>query len=215
MGRFHAESVWTAFALGVAAIVVLAAVAMMASVAGRSGEAVEAVSPLTLAMAAGGSALAVLGASALTLNRHRDVALLSAMASTLMAVAVLALFSVGVLVLPLAVVTLVRLVRRASGRRGIAVPLLAGPAIAVGLALLLVIWVQPPLVECQPNGVSQSSRPWWGSGGNSGSGSSSGTGGSGSAELSPSGVATGSIETPSGRYVFRCEGGKLVEFRPA
>lgn len=206
MRRFDAKPVWNAVAWVVAATIVVTAVAMMAGIAGRAGEAIEAVSPLTLGMAAGGTVLAVVGASGLAMSRHRDVALLSAMASTLVILTALALFSVGILVLPLAVVTLVLLARRVPGRRGLAVPLLAGPAVALGVALLLVIWVQPSLVECQKNGVSQSSRPWWGSG----DGRESGSG-----QLSPSGVATGSIETPSGRYVYRCEGGTLIEFRRA
>jgi hypothetical protein len=122
----------------------------------------------------------------------------------LMIVAVLALFSVGMLVLPVAVVTLVLLGRRASGRGRLVVPLLAGPAVAVGLTVVFVIWVQPPLVECHEHGVTGNSRPWWESGGGIGSG-----------EVSPSGVsvATGSIETPSGRYVYRCKGPTLTEFR--
>jgi hypothetical protein len=122
----------------------------------------------------------------------------------LIIVAVLALFSVGILVLPLAVLTLIVLGRRASGRHRLAIPLLAGPAAAVGLTVVFGIWVQPPLIECHEHGVSTNSRPWWGS-----------AGGSGSGELSPSGgsVATGSIETPSGRYVYRCEGRTLTEFQ--
>lgn len=146
--------------------------------------------------------LALLGASVLAVSRNGDVVLLSATASMLMIVAVLTLFSVGILVLLLAVVTLVLLGRRTSGRRGLTVPLVAGPAAAVGLAVLLVIWVQPPLVECHEHGASASSRPWWSSG-------------NGTGEVSASGasVATGSIETPSGRYVYRCDGRTLIEFR--
>ena len=178
---------------------------MVTSLVGRAGEAVEAVSPLTLGVAIGASVLALVGASGLALSRNRDLVLLSATTSLLMIVAVLALFSVGILVLPLAIVTVVLLARRTSGRRGLAVPLLAGPAVAVGLAVLFVIWVQPPLVECHEGGVSGASRPWWGSGGGSGGGG----------EVAPSGasVATGSIDTPSGHYVYRCEGSTLIEFR--
>jgi hypothetical protein len=205
MRRFHAERLgWTAVGWAVAAAVVVTEAAMVTSLVGRAGEAIEAVSPLTLGVAVGGSVLALVGATVLAMSRHRDLVLLSATASMLMIVAVLALFSVGFLALPLAVVTLVLLGRRTSGRQGLAVPLLAGPAVAVGLAVLFVIWVQPPLVECREHGVSGTSRPWWGSGSGSGSG-----------EVSPSGVsvATGSIETPSGRYVYRCEGRTLIEFR--
>ena len=177
---------------------------MVTSLIGRADEAVEAVSPLTLGVAVAGSVFALAGVSVLAMSRHRDLVLLSATASLLMIAAVLALFSVGILVLPLAVVTLVVLARRTSGRRGLAVPLLAGPAVALGLVVLFVIWVQPPLVECHERGVSATGRPWWGSGGSSGG-----------EELTSSGVsvATGSIDTPSGRYVYRCEGSTLTEFR--
>lgn len=205
MRRFHAEPLgWTVVGWAVAAAVVVTEAAMVTSLAGRADQAIEAVSPLTLGVAVGGSVLALVGATVLAVSRHRDLVLLSATASILIIVAVLALFSVGFLALPLAVGTLVLLGRRTSGRRGVAVPLLAGPAVAVGLAVLFVIWVQPPLVECHEHGASSTSRPWWGSGS-----------GSGNAEVTPSGVsvATGSIETPSGRYVYRCEGATLIEFR--
>jgi len=200
-GGIDAAPAWRAVARAVAPAVVLAALAMMASLVGRVGEPVEAVSPLTLGVALGASLFALVGASVLATARHHDAALLSAIVSILMIGAVLSLFSIGIVLLPLAIVTLVLLVRRVQGRKGLAAPLLAGPAVSVGLAVLSVIWVQPPLVECHQNGVGANSRPWWGSS-------------SGSGEQSPSGgVATGSIETPSGRYVYRCEGQRLTEFR--
>ena len=203
---------WAAVARAVTGAVVITTAAMLTSVAGRAGEAVQAVTPLTVGVAVAGSVLAVGGAGALALTRHGDVALLSAAASMLMVVAVASLFSVGVLVLPFAVVTLVLLGRRLSERRGLAVALLAGPAVAVGLVVLFVIWVQPPLVECHQHGASGSTRPWWRTG--SGAGTGAGADSAAVSASSPA-VTTGSIETPSGRYVYRCEGGKLTEFRRA
>lgn len=202
----HAQPLgWTALAWAVAAAVVVASTAMTASLAGRTGEAIEAVTPLTMGVAAGGSALAAVGAGVLAMSRHRDVALLSVTASFLMIIALVFLFSVGILAGLLAALILARLGRRTSGRKGLAVPMLAGPAVAVGVVVMFVIWVQPPLVECTEGGVRGTGRPWWGSSG----GGSSSTG-----ETSPSGfsVVTGSIETPSGWYVYRCEGPTLTEF---
>lgn len=194
-----------------AAAVAVVAVLMITSLVRRSSEAVEAVSPTVLAVAAAGSMMALAGAGFLAVSRHRDVTLLSATASLLVLVAVLALFSIGILVLPIAVVMLVILGRRTSGHTSLAAPLLAGATLATGLVVLFAIWVQPPLVRCLEHGASTTSRPWWGISGGSYSGS--GTAGAGGVSPTGAGVATGSMETSSGRYVYRCEGRKLVEFQ--
>ena len=174
---------------------------MITDIARRSDEPIEAVTPLTLRIAAAGAVLAVAGAVALATNRNRDLGLLSVAACVLM-VSVLALSIFGVLVLPVIVLTIVILGRRASGRRGVARALAAGPAVAVGVAALLVIWVQPPLVECHENGVSSTGRPWWNT-----------SSGSGTSSISDVATSSGTIETPSGTYAYRCEGDTLVEFR--
>ncbi len=194
-----------------AAVVAVVVVLMITSLVRRSGDAVEAVSPTVLAVAAAGSMTALAGAGFLAVSRDRDVTLLLATASLLMLVAVLALFSIGILVLPLAVVMLVILGRRTSRCTNLTVPLLAGPALAIGLVVLFAIWVQPPLVRCLDHGASTTSRPWWGISGGSYRGS--GTASAGGGWSAGPGVATGSMETSSGRYVYRCEGTKLVEFQ--
>lgn len=201
---------WAPAAWPVAALTVAAALAMAAGVARRYGDAIEAVTPVTLGVAVTAAAVAVAGGSLLAVSRHRDLALLSTTACVLMvAVVVLSIF--GILVLPLVVATVVMLARRATGRRGILVALAAGPPVAAGTAVLLAIWVQPPLVECRDDGVQVSSRPWWD--GASGSGTSQGgPAGSGAAGSTRS---TGEVETPSGRYTYRCDGSTLAEFRRA
>lgn len=188
-----------------AAAVAVSSAVMVLDVARRSGEAIEAVSPTTLSVAVTASLAAMAGAAAVVITRDRDLALLSA-AGSILVVGALALSTIfGILVVPLIVATIIVLGRRSSGRRGIGVALISGPAIALGLAVLLAIWVQPPLVECGETGVTTTSRPWWDS-----------SSGSGTSSISKSGanVSTGSIETPSGTYEYGCEGGKLTKFRP-
>lgn len=188
-----------------AAGVIFAVMAMATGLVGRFAEPVEAVTPVTLTVAIFASVVATAGAVSLVKSRNRDLALLSTAASTL-SVAKLALSIFGILVLPLVVVTIVALARRAIGRRGVAVAMavVAGPAVAVGLATVLVIWVQPPLVECRNNGVVSTSRPWWNSSAGSGTsmGSSLGTNSS-----------WGTVTTPGSTYQYRCDANRLVEFR--
>ncbi len=187
-----------------AVAVAVSSAVMVLDVARRSGEAIEAVSPPTLSVAVTASLAAMAGAAAVVITRDRDLALLSA-AGSILVVGALALSIFGILVVPFIVATIIVFGRRSSGRRGIGVALISGPAIALGLAVLLAIWVQPPLVECGETGVTTASRPWWDS-----------SSGSGTSSISKSGanVSTGSIETPSGTYVYGCEGGKLTKFRP-
>ena len=169
----------------------------------RSSEPVEAVTPGTLIVALIGAIFATAGATVLALSRDRDITLLSAAASVLV-IFVLVLSIFGILVLPFIALAIAALARRATGRRGLAMEVLAGPALAVGLATVLVIWVQPPLVECEDQGVVSTSRPWWNSTSASGTsmGSSSGTD-----------ISSGALTTPSGRYEYRCDGDRLVHFR--
>lgn len=188
-----------------AAAVAAGSAAMVLDIAFRSSEAIEGVSPLTLAVAVTASVMGAAGAAAVVITRDRDLALLSAAASILL-VAALALSIFGILVLPLIVATIIVLGRRSSGRRRTALALISGPAIAIGLAVLLAIWVQPPLVECGERRVTTTSRPWWDGGSSSGASSFSKSGAN---------VSTGSIATPSGRYEYLCEGGKLTHFRRA
>lgn len=194
---------WDAAALVVAVVVAGASVAMLASIAARAGDAVEALSRLTLGVAVVSAACAVSGAAVCALSSHRDEVLLAVTASVLL-VAAFALSIFGILLLPFVLGTVAVLGRRAVRRNGLALGVLAGPAVAVGLAVLVVIWAQPPLVDCRQDGVVGSSRPWWGT--SSGSGATAGS--------SPSeAVSVGSIDTPSGRYAYRCEGSRLTEFR--
>ena len=184
----------------------LVAASMAASIADRADVPVEAVSATTVTVAVGAVILVGAGVLAFALSKSRDIVLLSAAATFLILLSIAGLFSIGLLVLPFAVGAVFLLVRRSSGRGGLVPSLFAGPAIAVGLSLLFVVWVQPPVVECTEGGASTNSRPWWSEGTSSGE-ETSVQGGAGRA-------SSGSIETPSGRYVFRCTDGELTQFRP-
>lgn len=136
-----------------------------------------------------------------------QAALLGAVTVGFFVFGLLAIFSIGLLLLVGAVALLVpmmRLLRRAS-----AIP--AGASLVTGALLgfgLVVVWVvssQGPMVECSPNGVSESERAWWG-GGLSGSSSGSGS-------VYPNGSAHGTITTNGHTYTYSCLAGKLVSFR--
>lgn len=183
----------------------LGATVMTASIVDRSDVPVEAVSATTVAVSIAAALLVVAGVVVMALTKHRDVLLLAAAATILVLLSVVGLFSIGVLVAPFAVGAIYLLLRRSAGRTGLVLPLVAGPVIAVGLSILLIVWIQPPLVECRDGGAATSSRPWWSTGTSSGQGSSSVAG--------TEDASTGTLETPWGSYVFRCEGSDLTEFR--
>ena len=183
----------------------LAAVSMTASIADRSDVPVEAISGTTVAVAVGAAAVVAAGLIALAVTKNRDVLLLSALATVLLLLTIAGLFSIGIVVLPFTIGAIYLLVRRSSGRRGLSPALVAGPAISVALSVLWIIWIQEPLVQCGQGGVTTTSRPWW----NNASSSGQSTSGHVDREL----VTTGTIETPAGKYVFRCTDGKLTQFR--
>ena len=194
---------WSAGARVLAAAIGVASVAMAVDLLNRADVPVEVVTPPTLAIAIGASLIALGGAATMGATRHGDVAVLGFAASMLLLMAV-ALTIFGVLVLPLVIAVVIVIVRRVAGRQGIPVALLAGPAAAVGIAMLFVIWVQPPVVECLADGVRVTSRPWWSS--------DSGSGESGTA-VSGVSTSTGFIDTPAGEFEYTCRGDRLAEFR--
>ena len=118
-----------------------------------------------------------------------------------------AIFSIGLLVLPLSLVLLVVLAR-AIRRRPLALArpaALGGAVLGYGLVFLLLALIIPPTVECFANGGgSTSSQRWDRTGGFSTSSSGTST---------ADGVQTGRIESPSSIATYRCEQGRIVEFR--
>ena len=118
---------------------------------------------------------------------------------------VLGIFSIGALILPIAVVLLVILARAVNrGSRG---PhrsaALGGAFIGYGLVLLFIALIVPATVECRADGAGSTSSQRWRGGDYTvrSSGSSS-----------PGGLQTGIIETSTSIATYRCEKGKLVEF---
>jgi hypothetical protein len=139
---------------------------------------------------------------------RRRVALLALFASAALLFGFLALFSIGLAVLPLGIVLLVVLFRaiwRAPGSITRAAAL-GGAAIGYSAVLLYLALIVPATAECFPNGAGTSSGRWRGIGQQQYSGGSSGIGGQ-------PGVFTGHAEYGDSVVTFRCEGGRMVEFQ--
>jgi hypothetical protein len=73
-----------------------------------------------------------------------------------------------------------------------------------GAVLLYIALIVPATVECRVNGGGTSSGRWGGAGVQQISATGS---------VTPDGVVTGRIETSTSVATFRCEQGKIVEFR--
>ena len=138
----------------------------------------------------------------------RRVALLALFASAALLFGFLAVFSIGLAVLPLGIVLLVVLFR--ALRRAPAIvtraAALGGAAIGYSAVFLYLALIVPATAECFPNGAGTSSGRWRGSGQQQYSGGSSGIGGQ-------PGVFTGHAEYSDSVVTFRCEGGRMVEFQ--
>ena len=165
----------------------------------HSGQAVYGVTPVAVVVALAATALALLGAGGMVAVRRHDVALLSALLGLVMALGVLALFSVGLLFVVAGLGLAVFLARRASGCGPW--PVMSGMAMAVGLGIPAFVALQPPMVSCRSNGVSINSSIWAG-----GASAVSGTGSS-----SPD-HSRGTFTQGADTYSFTCRDGRLVEF---
>ena len=83
---------------------------------------------------------------------------------------------------------------------------LGGAVIGYGAVLLFIALIIPATVECFANGGGSTSSQRWDQ---SGGGFTTRSSGSSTAE----GVQTGTIESPSSIATYRCEQGRIVEFR--
>lgn len=193
-------STWSIAAWIVASVAVAGGGLMFIDLLRRAGDDVHAITGTTLLVIVVGFVLTSIGLVAVVRSHHRDLVLLSA-AVTVLVLGAIVLTIFGLVLLPVIALTIVVLGRRATGRPVVLPALAGGAALALGLAVLFVLWVQPPIVRCHDRGVSTSSRPWWNV--SSGSGSSSAVGGR----------SGGTLETPSGTYVYECTGDRLTEFR--
>jgi hypothetical protein len=149
-----------------------------------------------------------IGAQVVPWRGGRRVALLALFASAALLFGCMAVFSIGLAILPVGVVLIVvlfRALRRAppSVARSAA---LGGAAIGYSSVLLYLALIVPATAECFPNGAGTSSGRWRGSGQQQYTGGSGGVGGQ-------AGVFTGYAEYSDSVVTFRCEGGRMVEFQ--
>jgi hypothetical protein len=178
--------------------------------------------PAFLALRAAGSAVfeperfdfVLLGAAAFGIavgtqvvpwRRGQRVALLALFASAALLFGFMAVFSIGLAVLPVGVVLIVVLFR--ALRRGPAsvtrAAALGGAAIGYACVLLYLALIVPATASCFANGAGTSSGRW------RGSGQQQYTGGGGGV----AGVFTGYAEYSDSVVTFRCEGGRILEFQ--
>jgi hypothetical protein len=138
----------------------------------------------------------------------RRIALLALFASAALLFGFLAVFSIGLAVLPVGIVLLVvlfRALQRAPAYLTRAAAL-GGAAIGYSAVLLYLALIVPATAECFPNGGGTSSGRWRGSRQQQFSGGGSGAGGQ-------PGVFTGHAEYGDSVVTFRCEGGRMVGFQ--
>ncbi|TMC41374.1 MAG: hypothetical protein E6J23_14035 [Chloroflexi bacterium] len=135
------------------------------------------------------------------------IAFLGVLGAAALLFGILGAFGIGLAFLPLAIVAVV-LLFRALRRRPLSTgrPAAIGGALAgYGAILLYIALIVPATVECFANGGgSTSSQRWDRSGGGyamSGGGSTAG------------GIQTGRIESATSIATYRCEQGRVVEFR--
>ena len=105
---------------------------------------------------------------------------------------------------PVAVVAvvLVGLAVLAVRFRGVA----AGVAVTVAAAMVLLVVIQRPAVECRQTGVSSNSGPWWVPTPSNSTGASTGTAGGGS---------SGTTQVGDHHYAYSCASARLIRFERA
>ena len=196
-----------------AALLALAAAALAAllfpaylRVLARDNKVFEAQS-FDFALVAIGTFVIAVGILVVPWRTATNVAVLSVLVGGGLLFGALAIFSVGVLVLPVAIALLVVL-GRAIGRARLSVArpaALGGAVIGYGLVLLFIALIIPPTVECFANGGGSTSSQRWSQRGSSYTVTSSGS-------STVDGVQTGRIESPNSIATYRCEQGRIVEF---
>jgi hypothetical protein len=148
-----------------------------------------------------------LGALTVPWRSVTNVAVLGLLAGAGLLFGALAIFSIGLLVLPVAIVLLFVLAR-AIGRAPLSAArpaALGGAVMGYGLVLVLIGLLVPPTVECFANGGGSTSSQRWNQSGGGYTVTSSGT-------STIDGVQTGRIESANSIATYRCEQGRIVEF---
>jgi len=151
------------------------------------------------------SLLIAIGAQLVPWTRAPYVAFLAILASAGLLFGILGAFGIGLAVLPVAIVAIV-LLYRALRRRSLALgrpAALGGALTGYGAILLYIALIVPATVECRINGGATSSGRW-----GTGVQQISSTG-----AVSQDGVVTGTVTTSTSVATYRCEQGRIVEFR--
>jgi hypothetical protein len=149
--------------------------------------------------------LASVAAAGLVVVPRPRAAIIVALVAGLLVAGIATLFSIGLLLVPAAIVSAFAIVPalRGGGRRGWALAFLCGIPLGAGLVAVSIVSIQPPLVQCNRGSVTESERDWWGGG--------SGTW-SASDWISPAGDAHGTITTDGRTFRYACRGSDLVSF---
>jgi hypothetical protein len=164
--------------------------------------------PFDFALVAIATFAIAIGAQLVPWRAATNVAVLGVLVGAGLLFGVFAIFSIGLLVLPVSLVLLVVLARAIS-RRPLALArraALGGAVVGYGLAFLYLALIIPATVECFANGGGSTSSQRWD---RNGGGSTVRSSGSSSID----GVQTGTIESPASVATYRCEQGRVVEFR--
>ena len=164
--------------------------------------------PFDFALVAIATFAIAIGAQLVPWRTATRVAILGVLAGAGLLFGALAIFSIGIAVLLVAVVLLVVLARAIARAPLAAVrrAALGGAVIGYALVFLLLALIIPPTVDCSADGGGSTSSLRWDRSGGSFTTSSSGT-------STADGVQTGRIESPNSVATYRCEQGRVVEFR--
>jgi hypothetical protein len=149
--------------------------------------------------------LATVAAAGLVIVPRPRGAIIVAVVAALLVAGIGTAFSIGLLLIPAAIVSAFAIVPalRGDGPRVWGLAFLCGVPLGVGLVAVSIVSIQPPLVKCETNSVTESERAWWGGG----SGTSSGTD-----WMSPAGDAHGTITSDGQAFRYACRGSDLVSF---
>ena len=133
------------------------------------------------------------------------VVFVASLAGAALVFGLLAIFSMGIALLPVGIVALVLLYRRLRRERpssALTRASLGGAAMGFAVPLLFIAAIVPATVECRSNGGATSSRRWHPASFHTSSGS-----------VDPrAGVQTGTIDEGDSIVTYRCEGARLVQF---
>ncbi len=153
----------------------------------------------------GAGVVGTLAAVGMTLVPRPRATVMIALVAGLATAGIATVLSIGLLLLPVAVVAAFALVPtlRGAHRREWGLALLCGAPLGAGLVAVAIVSTQPPLLRCAPGTVTESQRAWWGGG----TGTSSATDWIAPADGAPSTITVGAQTIG-----YTCRGTRLVGF---